>query len=71
MSPVPRTPRYARFIWTGVLAGLALAFVLALVRSGEGFGAGTALVYLGALFATIGGVVGALAAVLLERRTGE
>ncbi|NHC47282.1 hypothetical protein [Motilibacter aurantiacus] len=71
MSIVRRTPRYGRFIWTGVLLGLVLAFVLALARSGEGTGAGTALIYLGALLATIGGVAGALAAVLLERRTGE
>ena len=65
-------PRYGRFIWTGVLAGLALAVVLAVVRggAGTGTGAGTALLYLGPLFVTLGGAAGALAAVLLDRRTG-
>jgi hypothetical protein len=66
-----RAPRYRAFVLTGVVAGLVGASVVAL--SGlfplqPGYSAATVFIYFGLGFALFGGVLGAVAALLVERR---
>ncbi|RJK94325.1 hypothetical protein [Vallicoccus soli] len=70
MTPASRRrPRYEAFIGTGAVAGVVLALVLAAVRPQvQGFSPSSVVLYLGLLLAVVGGLLGGLVAVGLERR---
>ncbi len=67
-----RAPRYAPFVGTGVVVGVVLGVVVALAfddpaQTAE-FSTGTLVRYFAAILGLVGGVVGAAAALLVERR---
>lgn len=65
-----RAPRFGRFIGTGVVIGAVLALVLTLVsQPAPGAGRGTVLIYLLTFLVLLGGVVGAVTAVVADRRS--
>ena len=75
-APVPeprqvrmrRAPRYRAFVFTGVLAGLAVALVLSLVTADSAqLTNRSVLVYLVLILALVGGVIGGGLALLAER----
>ena len=62
-----RRPRYSRFLGTGVLVGLAAAFVAArLAPRTDRYEWTDVLLYLGLLAGLVGGLLGGLIAVLLD-----
>lgn len=66
-----RAPRYGRFIGVGVVVGLALATVITLLGpSGPVLGRDAVFLLLSLAFGTAGALLGALGAVLAERRRG-
>lgn len=66
-----RHPRYGRFIGAGAVAGVLVALVLVAFAAGptRQFGVGQVVVYLGALLAFVGGLLGGGVAVVLEGRS--
>lgn len=66
-----RAPRYGRFVGVGVVVGLALATVVTLLGpSGPVLGRDAVFLLLAVGFGTAGALLGALGAVLAERRRG-
>jgi len=68
---VPRrpTPRYASFLATGALLGVAITVVVVLVRGpGGDIDTEKLFFYLGLLLAGIGALLGGIVAVVLEGR---
>jgi hypothetical protein len=63
-----RSPRYAAFLITGGLVGVATALVLTLGPGADVEGRARLLAYLAALLGGIGVLLGGLVAVLLEGR---
>jgi hypothetical protein len=64
-----RRPRFEAFIGTGVVLGFLAGSGLSLVREeAPGYSAGTAAAYLGLMGACLFGLLGAVLAVLLDRR---
>jgi hypothetical protein len=66
-ATVRRVPRYRAFVLAGVVLGLLATLVVVLVTAGENAaGAVRANVMIGLGLVTVGGVAGAVAAVLVE-----
>ena len=65
MSSPARTPRYSRFITVGAVIGAVVGVAAALVQGGDRVGQGMA--YVGCFLALLGGLVGGLVAILLDR----
>ena len=69
---VRRAPKYLPFIVTGVVVGVLLGVVVAFAfgdpAQAERFSRSTLVRYFAAILGLLGGLVGAAAAVLLERR---
>lgn len=64
-----RAPRYPVFIGTGVLVGVAVAVVLAFLRPEDPeFGRAKVVGYVGMSLGLVCGLLGGLAAVLLDKR---
>jgi hypothetical protein len=69
-ATVRTAPRYRAFILSGVLVGIVVAVVLIGVFPDDGrFSTGSVFGYLAVSLALIGGILGALAAVLIDRRS--
>ncbi|MEE6271732.1 hypothetical protein [Georgenia wangjunii] len=65
-----RAPRYGRFAFVGVLLGALASLVLALLPGGgSDLGTGTLFLLLFIALGSLGALLGALAAVLAERRS--
>ncbi len=68
---VRRAPRYRAFTLTGVAVGLVVATAFGVTTQGsDAASMRTVLTYLGLGLGLIGGLLGAAAAVLVERRRG-
>lgn len=68
---VRRAPRYRAFVAVGVLAGLLLAVPIVLLWPGPAteLGRGPVVLFTGLTLAVVGGILGAAAAVLADRRS--
>ena len=66
--PTRSTPRYLRFLVTGALAGVLVALVLTVGRSGSVEQPGVLFLYLAVVLAVVGGILGGLVAVVLDAR---
>jgi hypothetical protein len=66
---VRRTPKFSAFLITGGLAGLIIGFLLSVVGPVDArYDASASLGFLGLIFAGLGGLVGGIIAVLIEKR---
>jgi len=64
-----RPPRFSAFLLTGGLAGLLIGLFLSVIGPGDvRYDASATLGFLGLIFAALGGLVGGIIAVLLEKR---
>jgi hypothetical protein len=64
-----RTPRFSAFLITGALAGLTVGLLLSVIGPADArYDASAALGFLGLIFAGLGGLVGGIIAVLIEKR---
>ena len=64
-----RAPRYGSFVFTGVVVGVVLAVIVSFGRPATGqFSQNSVVGYVAAIFGLVGALVGAVAAVLLDRR---
>jgi membrane associated rhomboid family serine protease len=64
-----RAPRYGSFVVTGVIVGVVLALIVSLSRPATGqFSQNSVIGYVAAIFGLIGALIGAFAAILLDRR---
>lgn len=79
-TTVRRAPRYRAFVLTGVIVGAVLAFVLVLVFGGDDrpggsatgaldVGSGPVLIFTALTLCLVGALLGALVALLLDRRS--
>ena len=69
MNAPRRTPNFTRFIATGAVLGFLFGAVAAVLGDrAPGLSEGSALFYIGVFGAAIGAVLGALVAVVLDRR---
>ena len=67
-----RSPRYGRFLLTGALLGLLVAFVVAqLAPATSQYTRTDVFRYLGFLAMLVGGLLGGVVAVLLDRGSGS
>jgi hypothetical protein len=66
-----RSPRYLRFLGTGGLGGVVAAAVLTVERSGQVEQPWVLFLYLAIVLAVVGGILGGLAAVVLDARAGR
>jgi membrane associated rhomboid family serine protease len=67
--PARRTPKFTAFLLTGALAGLLIGFFLSVIGPVDaGYDSAVVLGFLGLIFAGLGALVGAIIAVLLEKR---
>ena len=66
--PVQRSPRYSAFLLTGAVVGVVVAVVAGLAGSGDPGSRGPLIGYLAVLLGLVGGLVGGVAALLLDRR---
>lgn len=64
-----RSPRYSRFITVGVVVGAVVGVAAALVQGGDRVEQGVA--YVGCFLALLGGLLGGLVAILLDRPKGD